>query len=762
MRRLSIILLCLASLGGAVAAEVIFSDLDLSAADRLLFRTQTDCPGYGSYGTLFLADLKGFTIKQLTFFPERVMLLEEKGILQLQNRFGVFRSDAELKRISPIATFPSFSSSSQVDSGKLNPLLSSPNGRYLLYLRQKSPTMGDLILLDVKNAEQSLISSDLEYSLQAPPALWSADSQFFVYCKSSELYYMSIGQLQEKRVLAEEYRLIGEGQTGNVQWGGQGSALYYLSGSLVYRLEGREFFTRALYTGYLKVGKITGKIPFRFDPNFDSFWISPDGTRILLNKGGRNVFLYLLANEDFLTIGTTQSLPYLLLPRNTVLKRVLWTSPGTVTILAEGLAKGKSVPSLFRLAAGKEPASAFQPLKDMDILDLELSPFEDRVAVLKSGGVALYAYESWSKELEHPHPQPLHVLWASEEELIIAGASYTELWNFRTGEARIIALSQPGEFGFAGDEETIHTKLMDSCFTTTPRQNGWEKVKEFKVRERKVATESFRAYLEEGVRPGFQNMVMMRDLKNLVTRSLIPPAESCAFEAFPAQEDPLDLVSFSHGSRIRRREAALVFNVIDGIEGLTTILNTLREYKIRATFFVNGEAMRRNPDAVREIASSGHEVGSLFYEYFNMTDSRFRLDKDFIKRGLARNEDLYYETTRGEFSLLWHAPYYFVNSVIIEASKEMNYTYIGRDLDPLDWVTGEMNLTTSGIYFTASRLVERILGLKKPGSIVPILAGIPEGTRADYLFQKLDLLINGLLGLGYEVVPVTTLIQHAQ
>ena len=43
--------------------------------------------------------------------------------------------------------------------------------------------------------------------------------------------------------------------------------------------------------------------------------------------------------------------------------------------------------------------------------------------------------------------------------------------------------------------------------------------------------------------------------------------------------------------------------------------------------------------------------------------------------------------------------------------------------------------------------------------------GIPDSARTgrdDYLFQRLDLLINGLLERGYSVVPVSTLIENAQ
>ncbi len=140
------------------------------------------------------------------------------------------------------------------------------------------------------------------------------------------------------------------------------------------------------------------------------------------------------------------------------------------------------------------------------------------------------------------------------------------------------------------------------------------------------------------------------------------------FEPFPAKDEPVSFTNFTHGSRIRRREVSLVFNAVDSAEGLTGILNTLSAYRIRATFFVNGEFIRRYPDAVQEIAESGHEVGSLFSTYFTMTDSRFGVDQAFVKAGLARNEDDYFAATGRELSLLWHAPYYIVNSAIIAAA----------------------------------------------------------------------------------------------
>jgi peptidoglycan/xylan/chitin deacetylase (PgdA/CDA1 family) len=268
-------------------------------------------------------------------------------------------------------------------------------------------------------------------------------------------------------------------------------------------------------------------------------------------------------------------------------------------------------------------------------------------------------------------------------------------------------------------------------------------------------------YLENSTRGSYANLVMVRDVKGYGTTPLFP-AESSLYEPFPAKDEQASFSDFTHGSRIRRREVSLVFNAIDSAEGLTGVLNTLSAYRLRVTFFVNGEFIRRYPDAVREIAESGHEVGSLFSAFFTMTDSRFAVDRDFVKAGLARNEDDYFASTGRELSLLWHAPYYIVSSDIIAAAAQMNYAYIGRDLDSHDWVPATDFNRARGIYFPASQLVERIISQKKPGSIIPVQIGMGSGRRDDYLFQKLDLIINQLILLGYDIVPVSTLMEHAR
>lgn len=105
-----------------------------------------------------------------------------------------------------------------MQSGTITPMQTSPDGRYLLYLRSSSPAYGDLTMLNVATGVQTVISTKVELSLEALPAAWSPDSRFIVYAKASRLYYFSLTQLQEDRVLTEDLRNMGSGSMANVRW----------------------------------------------------------------------------------------------------------------------------------------------------------------------------------------------------------------------------------------------------------------------------------------------------------------------------------------------------------------------------------------------------------------------------------------------------------------------------------------------------------------------------------------------------------------
>ncbi len=755
MKRLLIILLCFAAY--RLPADVVFSGLNLSETNQLLFSAETNGLHYGLYRTLFSGDVKSHKLRQLTFFPERAVLLENGTVLQIQNRFGIFRSDKQMKSMAAVPRFPSFISGSEIQSGKIRNIDASPDGQYLLYYHKKSVSYGDLVLFNVKEKKETVISKDVGLSFDTAVAKWSPDSRFFIFVKKGTLYYYSIDQLLGSRVIAEKLRSIGTGSIKSVNWSPRND-LYYVKMSRVYKILTAEFFTRALYRGILEMGDIIGKIPFTFDSNFDSFTISPDGRKILLDKGGRNLFLYFLRNDDYLSIGTITSLPYLYLPRNTRVKRIIWSNEDLITVFTVGIHNGERYSSLFRInLVTQDNDLMFNQTSDSGVLDVSVSSDGGEIALLYADRVELKNYVSWKTVKTIKQIRPLHIMWRNSDELIVAGAYSTLLVDLETGIEKTILLSQVGEYGFTKNG-IIFSKLAGKVYIR--KDGAWKTVSSVTPAETSVVSGDYRVYFETNSIGSYKNLIMVRDIKGYGTKPLFP-APVQVFEPFPTKNDPVSWNIFTHGSRIRRREVSLVFNGIDSVEGLTEILTTLSEYGIKATFFLNGEFIRRNPDAVRELSKSGHEIGSLFSTYFNMTDARYKIDADFVKQGLGRNEDDYFALTGKELSLLWHAPRYYVNSTIIKAAKEMNYQYIGRDIDPLDWVPYG-DCSASDLYRSARDIVENIIKQKKPGSIIPVRIGEVVKGRKDYLFQDLDLLINGLINRGYRIVPVTTLMEHAK
>ncbi len=778
MRRLTtLLIICL--LAGTLFAEVTFSGLDLAGTDELLFTAETDAPGYGSYRTLLHADLSAtggretgravaggdvlsdVEIRELTHFPEILTYLPALRSIQIQNRLGVFRAAADSGRFEPVPGFSSFSGGAPIPNGRVFPVSASPDGRYLLAVEPTSPAYGDLVLLSTDGTSRRVVAMRVELSTEAAAARWSPDSKFFVYSRTGSVYYFSLEQYERARVLDESFRELGPGDLSSVRWSARGS-LFYVSGSLVYEIIGPEFFTRSLYAGLLQVGRIVGKIPFPFDPNFDSFFVGPDGETAILNKGGRNLFVLFLNPDDFVDDGQVLGLPSLFLPRNTRVRQIAWSAGGDITILTGSIEQGSPSSTIFRMNLRSGMTNlVFERMDDQGVTELRLSPNEERVALLTDSQIVVRDHGSWSLERRVAVNAPLHGVWLDPNRLLVGGRSTIDIVNVTEGTRAVLGLAQADDYSIAEDGTIIATASGESF----EHRGRWRPTTAQPEVDKLVVNAKFRVFLESLSSGSYRSTVMVRRVEGAGTSRLFATPER-NYEPFPAEDDPVDSYAYlTHGSRIRRREISLVFNAVDSVEGLTEILSTLAGYDIRTTFFVSGEFIRRHPTALGEIAGAGHEVGSLFFAHFDMSDRRFRITPEFIQEGLARNEDDYFEATGRELSLLWHAPYYFVSDDIVAAGREANYVYIGRDVDSLDWVPRRTDEGLSQLYMPSSRLAERVLEKKKPGSIVSLRVGIAEearGGRDDYLFQRLDILINGLLDQGYDVVPVSTLIEHAR
>jgi hypothetical protein len=102
-------------------------------------------------------------------------------------------------------------------------------------------------------------------------------------------------------------------------------------------------------------------------------------------------------------------------------------------------------------------------------------------------------------------------------------------------------------------------------------------------------------------------------------------------------------------------------------------------------------------------------------------------------------------------------PNYFLTNSILKAGEKSGYIWIDKGLAPEDYVTYEKSLEDEVQYMSASEIIDYVIENLEPGAIIPISVGIATGTRGDYLYDKLDVLISAILSEGYEIVTVSEL-----
>jgi peptidoglycan/xylan/chitin deacetylase (PgdA/CDA1 family) len=745
------VVLCL--LAAPCGAEISFSGLDLAQDNRLLFTANSSGGGNAAQSALLLAKLPGKDLSLLSVFPEKMELSGGGKTLLVHNAFGSHRLPVEggLPR-----SFPGFSSFGGSGGGRVERSAASPDGRWLIYVEPSGPARGDLILLDGISGKKRTVSVDVDRPGRFAPALWDPDSRGFLYARKGRLYFYTVTVQSEPP--DERYRVIGDGTLASLRWGKDG-VFYYVRGSSVYRLRGGELFARTLYSSFLDLGTLAGTIPFEFDPNFDRFWIAPDGLSMLFCKGGRTVFFYPLGTEgdaktDF------ASLPFSMLPSSVSGVEVLWPTAGAATVLVrssskaaaakDAAAKNAASVSAYRLAIGSggKAEGSFETLGSPPGTGAALSPDGKRILFWGMEGLYLYDYQSWEVLARLAAVPVYSALWLGNEELVVGGAERIErvrLSGNAAADRKLLCLASASRYGFEEITEGTAAPLAvrrilgfsGNAWYASDGESPWTRVESAAVREAGISSANYRVYLESR-RGFFTNIPMVRNVSSVGT--------------FPLFESGIRAAAGTENRRV-----ALCFDLYDDASGLPAALAALERFGIRATFFVNGEFIRRNPEAAKVLAESGHEVASMFFAPIDLSDVRYRIDKTFVERGLARNEDEYYRATGRELALLWHPPFYSLSKEIADTAAAAGYRSVTRGIDPRDWMLSADAKRLGLGELSAAEMIELVMDSVRGGEIIPIRLGVPEGGRPDYLFNNLEVLLDALLREGYEILPVSSL-----
>jgi peptidoglycan-N-acetylglucosamine deacetylase len=181
------------------------------------------------------------------------------------------------------------------------------------------------------------------------------------------------------------------------------------------------------------------------------------------------------------------------------------------------------------------------------------------------------------------------------------------------------------------------------------------------------------------------------------------------------------------------KKIALTFD--DGPNAKVTpqILNTLKKYNAKATFFVVGEAVKKHPTVLKEVFNAGHEIGNHTYNHAKLTTLTVKQMSLQIQ-----SADSVIQAAIGQNPTVFRPPYGAYDKTVTNQLKVPNVLW---SIDTLDWKHHDPKKTFQAVKDNA-----------KPGSIV-LMHDIHQATA-----NALDDILAMLQKQGYEFVTVTELL----
>ncbi len=730
MKRLFILLIFSLLVIMPAVAKISFGTFDLNANDEVLFSLKQNMSGTSSYSSLFYSKLKNGVSDQLpdllTCYPEQMELLEEGTVLQLRNRYGTGRYNSKTDSFEWVERTEGI----PVNSLPVSPYSISSDGKWLVKIEKYSLSTGSLVIQNIQSGKAAVLCESVRQSYKTLPVKWSPDGTILIYEKEDNLYFCNPEAVLRKVEMDEKYRRIGRGTINAVNWASE-KTLIYIDDYLVYQLNAKELYTLGLYSGIIGQGKAIGRLPSQFNSASDRFSVNSNAKSFVVVQNNR-LFTYLkIQNQkhscDYMDV--IYSRPYTDSSASLVDFYIFWDSSDQPVLWLEKLPYdgSREKGAVYKLGS-----------KTVQVLEIEDSgrPFisPDKTKVAFYAGAAIYVYDinTWQRAAELLGEKIVSAIWLNRNVIYVGGEKTIRRWNLLSNTNEVLVLSSAVSGYWEGNDGTIVADTgTQNYYKYNSEKRTWKKTSVAKAAAN-TQNGRYRIFAGATANKQYENALYVRTLsKKAVTKPLYK-------ESTDKTPEP--------------KKISLVFDAYDNADGLSEILSVLRKYNVQGTFFINGEFIRRYPAETQQIVLNGYQTASMFFSQTDLVNNPFVVDEEFIRRGLARNEDEFYNCTGRELSLYWHGPYYSVNNDIIKYAAAAGYTTIvsyshlndsellARDTKPEQIIQDYCNTLT-----------------KLGGGVVPVSVGFAQGSRVEPLYNYLDLLICALLDSGFEFVNLQDL-----
>lgn len=197
--------------------------------------------------------------------------------------------------------------------------------------------------------------------------------------------------------------------------------------------------------------------------------------------------------------------------------------------------------------------------------------------------------------------------------------------------------------------------------------------------------------------------------------------------------------AISNGSR-DQKVVALTFD--DGPSSLTSsFVKKLDRRDVDGTFFVVGQNVGTNPEALRKMRAGGHAIGNHSWDHADQTG----ISDDAMRRSMRRTTGAIADATGGYRTHLFRPPYGSYDQSVVDGAKQLGMKTILWDVDPRDWEAGA----------SASQIHDSIVRAARPGSIILMHDGGGDRTAT---LKALPRVIDTLRARGYDFETVPQLL----
>ena len=184
------------------------------------------------------------------------------------------------------------------------------------------------------------------------------------------------------------------------------------------------------------------------------------------------------------------------------------------------------------------------------------------------------------------------------------------------------------------------------------------------------------------------------------------------------------------------KKIAISFDAAWGNEQTQSLIDILKQYNVKTTFFVVGAWVDKYPESVKALVAAGHEVCNHSDTHPHMPKLSQQQMTDQIN---ACSEKI--KSVAGVSPVLFRPPYGDYNNTVVRTVNGLNMYPIQWDVDSLDWKNP-----------TPQQIINRVVSSVKPGSIVLFHNGALNTPAA------LPTVLKTLQAQGYQIVPVSQLI----